>query len=361
MDRSHNQNIDILKGLACLCVVYIHATNIFSYVGENKFANLHLILSPLLVLANCGVPIFFIISGYLSKNTLQKYGYKNMLLKKIKTLLIPYIIWNVFYMLIEFAGHFVLPGAFADLTKGSVIDLLVNILGIPFIKPPIYNPLWFIRSLFLIFLILPIINYIVKNIWGEVTLIIISLILMFVNIPVFYNNGFFLNRSVPFFIIGLLVAMNEEKIKSAYQKTYKYIIGVAGLAIVLTYIDGYLYYLAKISLPNKFDAVYHIFDMVTICIMIFVIYMLVKMKRENDNFKRLLIYISGYSFMIYVLHGKVISILQVLSIKLLTQNILSIFLEILIFPVIAVVVNICIAYLCRKYIPKVYCFITGGR
>ena len=30
MNKSHNANIDILKGLACLCVVYIHSTNIFT-------------------------------------------------------------------------------------------------------------------------------------------------------------------------------------------------------------------------------------------------------------------------------------------------------------------------------------------
>lgn len=361
MNKSHNANIDVLKGLACLCVVYIHSTNIFTYVGESKFAGLHLILSPLLVLANCGVPIFFIVSGYLSQNTLEKYGYKSMMLKKVRTLLIPYIIWNIFYMVIEYAGNLVLPGAFADLTKESVIGLLVTLFGIPFIKPPMYDPLWFIRSLFLIFLISPIINYIVRKVHWMIS-IVISILLMFFNIPIFYNNGFFVNRSVPFFIIGLLVAMNREKIHIFIVKIHKSVAGVIiVLTLMLTYLDGYIYNLMKQSTNNDLAFVYHILNMITICSMLCAIYILINLKKEDSKIIRLLIYVSEYSFMIYVLHGKIVTILQILSVKLITQNMFLMFFEILIFPVIAVSINIAIAYVCKRYLPKTYSIITGGR
>ena len=118
--QKRNENIDILKGLACLMVVFIHSFNLFAYIGRNDVDILQLIMSPVRMLTKLGVPIFFIVSGYLSKNTLKKMSYKDMVLKKIRTLLIPYILWNVIYMVFELVGYCVLPDSFEDLTSETL-------------------------------------------------------------------------------------------------------------------------------------------------------------------------------------------------------------------------------------------------
>ena len=101
--------------------------------------------------------------------------------------------------------------------------------------------------------------------------------------------------------------------------------------------------------------------MITICSVLCVVYILINLKKENSKIIRLLIYVSEYSFMIYVLHGKIVTILQILSVKLIVQNMFLMFFEILIFPVIAVGINIAIAYMCKRYLPKTYSIIMGGR
>lgn len=75
--------IDIAKGMAILCMVLGHTYSIqekpFIFVWIYSFH----------------MPLFFITSGILYR--IKKSGeekYSNLIQKKIKTLLIPYLIWN---------------------------------------------------------------------------------------------------------------------------------------------------------------------------------------------------------------------------------------------------------------------------
>lgn len=57
-----NRCIDILKAFSCIMIVYIHSLNLYSYAGKE----LPYVLFYLNNIVKCGVPIFFMISGYLS-------------------------------------------------------------------------------------------------------------------------------------------------------------------------------------------------------------------------------------------------------------------------------------------------------
>lgn len=80
--------IDIAKGMAILCMVLGHTYSIqekpFIFVWIYSFH----------------MPLFFITSGILYR--IKKSGeekYSNLIQKKIKTLLIPYLIWNTIYQI----------------------------------------------------------------------------------------------------------------------------------------------------------------------------------------------------------------------------------------------------------------------
>lgn len=190
--------------------------------------------------------------------------------------------------------------------------------------------------------------------------VVLILAVMFIQIPVLYNGGYFLNCSVPFFLIGLMYATYKEKIFNIFQKihNYKYVIYI--VIVVLAYLDGSMYFFNKGGIHN-FGILYHILDMITILIMTYIVYMTVNQRKLSNKIGEALIYISGYSFMIYVMHGKIISILQLLSIKLIYQNCFIILLEFIVFPIIAIYISIIFAYLIKKYMKTVYYFITGGR
>lgn len=62
INKKRNECLDILKAFSCIMIVYIHSLNLYSYVGKD----LQYVLFPINNILKCGVPIFFMISGYLS-------------------------------------------------------------------------------------------------------------------------------------------------------------------------------------------------------------------------------------------------------------------------------------------------------
>ena len=61
------------------------------------------------VIPTIAVPSFFLISGYLffkQKEILNMHAYKEKITKRFHTLLIPYILWNIIYLLMPFLIHY---------------------------------------------------------------------------------------------------------------------------------------------------------------------------------------------------------------------------------------------------------------
>ena len=96
--------IKIVKFIAIIFVVYIHshATEVKFSDGINAFylpVWLQVIEDGLSeVIARCGVPIFFLISSILLFRSERSYG--ATIKRKIKTLFVPYLIWNTFWIVV---------------------------------------------------------------------------------------------------------------------------------------------------------------------------------------------------------------------------------------------------------------------
>lgn len=114
-----------------------------------------------IVLTDCAVPMFYVISGYLFFIKQDSYTwteYKNKILKKCRTLLLPYLIWNIIAIIVY-------PEQFFNV---SVIE---KILGFWSRRVewgswsgPWNGPLWFIRDLFVVMIFSPIISKLIKHI-----------------------------------------------------------------------------------------------------------------------------------------------------------------------------------------------------
>lgn len=169
VDGKRNKTIDAMKALSTIMVVYIHSHNIVNYAGMESRNTVIQLVS---VLTGAGVPAFFLISAYLMKKSAKPY--KENIKKKVKTLLLPYLLWILVYVMLEVVGNKVLPTAFSDVTKWSGVDWIKNLVGIPFVEPPIYSPLWFVRDLFVLNLIAPVFELIINRIPYYITLVIIG-------------------------------------------------------------------------------------------------------------------------------------------------------------------------------------------
>ena len=107
MTKEESDRIRIVKWMAIVMVVFLHAyTTEVSFADGKNTAALPQWLMLLetgvsQIIARCAVPIFFLLSAVLLFRGDHTYG--EMIRKKIKTLLVPYLIWNTFWILVFIA------------------------------------------------------------------------------------------------------------------------------------------------------------------------------------------------------------------------------------------------------------------
>ena len=349
MNNQRNQYLDIIKACACVMVVYLHSSNLFRYAQTSN------LVPALSRLSQCGVPIFFAVSGYLSVS-LRDRSYFETMKKKLKSLIIPFIIWNFIYLLFEIIGHCIMPAAFEDITGCTLKEYILNLFGIPFIQPPIYGPLWFVRELVVLFALYPIIVLCVKHL-PIFVLGFCLLLLQLGNMPMLYENGYFLKNSLPFFVLGLWSGFNQNNERN--EKFTKFCVkkevvaGTALIAIVLSYMNKLYYdnnivqsFLYFLSIFMFFPLIFYYGEFVD---------------KTNGRLLKLFLIISEFSFMIFVLHGKILTIIQIVCTRIITQNSAILLAEYIIMPIVVITIVIFISLILSKKVSGIYLFFTGGR
>lgn len=168
-----SSTITFLKFPLAVLVVILHAdliTKPIERVGlsnlainEPLYTNISWFLSR--YMAYAAVPSFFIISGFLLLYNVKDYDktvYLSKLSKRVKSLLVPYTLWCLIYLLLYWliGQENILFSEVPNLFSGelSPIQLLVNI----FIKP-LDGPLWFIRNLFVMVVLSPVLYAIIRR------------------------------------------------------------------------------------------------------------------------------------------------------------------------------------------------------
>ena len=162
MNKTISEAISLLRfPLACMIVLKHYYTpdisadifggNVYNFVGI--FAEKVFTAVP--------VHLFFMISGYLyfNKCTLHEGFNKEVYVKKtrsrIKSLLIPYLIWNLLVFLFFTVMQSLTSGSavmqkdgYKALADYELIDYLKNFWALDSTGMPVDGPLWFIRDLF---------------------------------------------------------------------------------------------------------------------------------------------------------------------------------------------------------------------
>lgn len=192
-----SRNINLLKGLSIIFVVFIHAdvrSMISKYMEVSPAVNLYMETLTRILVDNA-VPMFYFISGFLF--FLRKDTYCNKFKSRIRTLLVPYLIWCFIGFMIPFVIQRII--GLEHLYSGNQLKLLKDFAAMDYIRmfwnirdgEPILSTLWFLRNLIVLIAMTPIIAWLAQKLRYVFPIV---LILIYFFIPFgfsgFSSNGF---------------------------------------------------------------------------------------------------------------------------------------------------------------------------
>lgn len=321
----------LAKVIATFGVVLTHSYKLFKYnnIGENDV----FFLRGFHAFASCGVPVFFLLSGYFMVFK-DNWNYSNNLKKKVRSLVIPYCLFMLFYTLLSCVGALAVPKFFDDFREFSAYDWLMHLFGIPFIEgPSFYGPLWFVRDLMILNLLAFVLVPAVKKI-PDFILIPVMIVIYFLPISQF------LRYSIPFFVIGM---------SFGFKKRHAILINPLLLALLLS---------AGFFIPVIISGDYS--WKVAVLLMTFAVVSVAGILIEKKYFVELAHRFIPYSFPIYLLHEyPMTALMRLLAIKHISSS-LSI-VAFFVAPFIIITLCILVIKLWKHFSPKSFALFTGGR
>lgn len=312
------------------------------------------------VLARICVPLFFVISGYLFflNTSFNKESYIKKLKSRVRTLLVPYLIWNFFGfldLLTKLHPNFLVFYPSLANYKVDIVEFIKCfwVAGLPsssdtsllMAANPINGPLWFIRDLMIMVLLSPVIYYMIKK-FKIFAIILLAIVWLFsignkCGIP---ENSF---QSLFFFPLGAYLSVNKYKIDFLSNKFLVCILLYLPFAIADTFTKNLYYnvYIHKIGI------------IVGIAMVLSVAATMVK-----KSYLRSSQFLSSSSFFIFAYHalfiGKFIKFLEMI---IKPESTLMSILLYLFMVVVTVGIGLLLYYCLNRYIPAVSNILTGGR
>ena len=344
MQLKEKNKITYLHFIMSVLVILIHSIN-----NETKFERFFSIDNGI---GQFAVPLFFIISGFLFfRNVYTVRDSMMKLQRRIETLLMPFIWWNIIYYCIHLL---IKPGSAMNL--GLMLDAAFNYT---------YNPaFWFMYQLILLCVISPILVFIEsKNKFFRVVIFIVLSMLIIFSIDIPYLN----EDAMIYYYAGMLLSRfyNENKIKFISRRNFLITLALS----ILIYMFNRLM-LRAAFVDGRFMGAF-IFSIVMVrLIFAFVIFYFIDIIFSYKNIYKFM----GNTFFLYAIHYAIVKamiiVMKYFMYKFIPSNI-SIFnidvytlIECIIFiisPIVCVIINYYLSAFLIKKIPKVYNALTGNR
>lgn len=310
----------------------------------------------------CVVPLFYVLSGYLFFFSIDRtpqhsytdvfihfirtdYPYK--LTSRIKTLLIPYLLWNVIFIFYNWLNSGVSP--FVNTTVGHFIAQ--NFWGVPPRRwgiSPADFPLYYIRDLIVLTIVSPIIFYLIKRF--RVYWVLITCLIWLFGTRYWINYPYHITKAVCFFSWGAYFSiLNKDIIRTCLR--YRL------LAII------YPFFLTCTAC--KMNVVTRLGGFETFIGMIATTTLAISIVCSTRCGKRSwLQFCSNGVFMVFAVHIIVLNYVRLFITKHILPTIVTptqIMLYYLLVPICVVIICWGLYYLLHRFYPKCCAILTGGR
>lgn len=352
-----SDRLQILKIWLSVMVVFIHSNTETVYFSEG---NLMLdvpvwldwtkyVLSQ--VIAQCAVPGFFFMSAVFLYR--KAFTWTDNIRRKVRTLLVPYLLinsaWIAFFFIAQHIGALSPLFSSADNTVSnwSAAEFLNAYLGINRLRKgdnyPLVYQLWFMRDLMVLNVLAVIIKKAIDRAPRLILLLLMAMTLFGIqtHIPVLRADA------LVFFCLGYYFVKYDMHIKDVDRLDPVILAGLYAMTVAL---DCMSRGMPQQQLIRPFTIVLG-----------FAFFLRFTTKGNSPGRKRRLLSLSGYAVPVYLFHEKTLTFLRKLMTRLLPTD--AFFQVLGYFGIPVVVIGLCIAgsWLMKKWTPRLYSVLTGGR
>ena len=300
------------------------------------------------------LPILMAISGYLMANS-KELPFDQLLVKKFKSLLVPYVLISCISLLLTLFFEFFIYGLHSEvgiLGKSLWHFSFREYVGLIFINPVSFQ-LWYLKTIFLLAIISPIISFILKRFPLE-ALSILFLIWMFTN----RLGGDIRDRGYIFYVLGFYLRIYDVDVSkpiSFFKPIYALVLFIS-ICFIRTGITLYGEHISNAK--NLLIMLFKLNEMLGLYACWFCFDRVISIFVENKWFKET----AGSSFFIYAFHAPLINFIA----KFLLLRHFYFFAgahitTYLLVPVFLFPFLILLNKLVYKYLPTFYLLLTGKR
>lgn len=337
-----------------ILVVMIHVNSFALYEIDKTILTGRILDAVRIILetnvTSSAIRLFFLISGvlfyrnYTYKDTFKKYK------SRVKSLLIPYLIWCSFYTVAVMILHYTPLGSRFQFDVPFTLKNLI--MGVFF--NDFYSSFWFVFNLMVFTLVCPLIYTILKNKWGGLVAltVLIALYGLGIKIPEMITiNGveyvaFWRADSIILYMLGAYIGLHTfDWFATAKSKRFSIICLIVSVLMV-----AFQYVNSIFTLPDIFN----LLSLIIYSLSLWFAFDLFKFDEKPPV-------IFNYSFMMFALNFYMGLIVPQFLYYILPKNPIVGLINFILAGIIEVAIIIGIAYFLDKKSHKVYALITGGR
>lgn len=346
--------------LACMVVVLhswmtpIDTSILTGEWSEIITANIYNSLMSLLSQGICraAVPTFFILSGFLFFNNMDKWNkwlWASKIKRRLHTLLIPYIIWTVYAIFVYSLAQYIecfLGGSqigFTEIVKTYDLSAFWGWSGSIY---PCNIPLWFIRDLIILNIVSPILFGLLKYTGRWLLAIVYACFLFNIIEPV---AGFSF-EALFFYLLGMYLGINKLnliQVAKSFEKISYVISVITIIGITFTFCE----------LPSVARVLVRIYTLFGAISVICIVYNLLRCKKLNIS--RTLI---DSTFIIYVVHNVLLLVtMQHMIAYIIGTSALAKIITYLVSPIVVILICVGLYWLLKHLAPRLCNILVGGR
>ena len=337
LSREESQRINVVKFIAIVLVISVHAYDVdlegTAGLGpvlafEDLFAS---------ILGRSTMPVFFFCSSILLFKNLRTYA--DVLKTKARTVMLPYFLWNSFWIAV-FIAFQTLPFT-AAMFSGDSVPILnrdlwgwLNLYGIGAFEPQDY-PLWYMRDLILIIFLSPLLWKLVDR-FPRATLLGVL-----ISIPI-ARTDIVLVMGLQYTLLGAYVVKKNIHVDAVdrFPMVWALILYAAAVAFV---------YVVRLDVLKRTLQLFGVFFWIRVSAGI------VGRSRER------ILKGAQSLFMIYVAHELTLTCFKKLYFKFVPHTPLVVLVSYFLVPALVIALCILADKLTKRFTPRFHALITGGR